>query len=144
MDKPESCDNKPLMQEVEPGTYFWCSCGKSASQPFCDGAHKGTGFSPVKEVVLEKRKSSGACARTLKMPRIATAHTNSQSRYRAQYLALIIRTEYQRKLTPTPGSPYLHPVRQLYSKSGILTLTLLPAEVVPKKAPLTPALTAVT
>jgi CDGSH-type Zn-finger protein len=44
------------MQEVEPGTYFWCSCGKSATQPFCDGAHKGTGFSPVKEVVLEKKK----------------------------------------------------------------------------------------
>lgn len=56
MDKPESGDNKPLMQEVEPGTYFWCSCGKSATQPFCDGAHKGTGFSPVKEVVSEKKK----------------------------------------------------------------------------------------
>ena len=31
-------------------TYFWCTCGFSASQPFCDGAHKNTGFMPVKYV----------------------------------------------------------------------------------------------
>ena len=56
MDQPHSCDNKPLAQEVEPGTYFWCSCGQSANQPFCDGAHKGSSFSPVKVVVEEKKK----------------------------------------------------------------------------------------
>ena len=28
--------------------YYWCSCGKSKSQPFCDGNHKGTEFAPVK------------------------------------------------------------------------------------------------
>ena len=28
--------------------YFWCACGKSANQPFCDGSHKNTNFSPVK------------------------------------------------------------------------------------------------
>lgn len=27
--------------------YFWCACGRSANQPFCDGSHKGTGFSPI-------------------------------------------------------------------------------------------------
>ncbi|MGA0071487.1 MAG: CDGSH iron-sulfur domain-containing protein, partial [Steroidobacteraceae bacterium] len=28
-------------------TYYWCSCGLSAKQPFCDGSHKGSGLSPL-------------------------------------------------------------------------------------------------
>ncbi len=42
--------------EVEPGTYWWCACGKSAKQPFCDGSHKGSGFSPVKTEITEAKK----------------------------------------------------------------------------------------
>jgi len=39
----------PYPVEVEAGkSYHWCSCGLSAKQPFCDGAHKGTGLTPVK------------------------------------------------------------------------------------------------
>lgn len=42
---------KPYPVTVEAGkTYFWCSCGRSAAQPFCDGSHKGTSFTPVKFV----------------------------------------------------------------------------------------------
>ena len=38
----------PYATEVEEGkTYYWCACGGSKNQPFCDGTHKGTGFSPV-------------------------------------------------------------------------------------------------
>jgi len=38
----------PYKTEVKEGkTYFWCSCGKSARQPFCDGSHKDTDFEPV-------------------------------------------------------------------------------------------------
>jgi CDGSH-type Zn-finger protein len=38
----------PFPAEVEAGkTYYWCACGRSASQPFCDGSHKDTGFSPL-------------------------------------------------------------------------------------------------
>jgi CDGSH-type Zn-finger protein len=37
----------PYAVEVEAGkTYFWCACGRSRSQPFCDGSHKDTGFTP--------------------------------------------------------------------------------------------------
>jgi CDGSH-type Zn-finger protein len=39
----------PIEVTVERGkTYWWCSCGRSKSQPFCDGSHKGTAFTPVK------------------------------------------------------------------------------------------------
>ncbi len=39
----------PYAIEVETGSsYYWCSCGKSANQPFCDGSHKDSTFVPVK------------------------------------------------------------------------------------------------
>ncbi len=38
----------PFQVNVEADkSYFWCACGRSANQPFCDGSHKGTGFAPV-------------------------------------------------------------------------------------------------
>jgi CDGSH-type Zn-finger protein len=41
--------NTPIAIKVKDNkVYFWCSCGKSAQQPFCDGSHKNTKFSPVK------------------------------------------------------------------------------------------------
>jgi CDGSH-type Zn-finger protein len=49
MSDPVVPQKAPYAVEVEAGKdYFWCSCGKSASQPFCDGSHKGTGFVPLK------------------------------------------------------------------------------------------------
>jgi len=46
---------KPFIEEVEAGTYAWCSCGNSKNQPYCDGAHSGTGKIPVIEVIEEKK-----------------------------------------------------------------------------------------
>ncbi len=48
MDQPLRASDTPFAIDVEAGKrYFWCSCGRSQEQPFCDGSHKGSGFSPV-------------------------------------------------------------------------------------------------
>ena len=47
----------PYAKEVEAGkSYYWCSCGRSKAQPFCDGSHKDTGMSPVPFEVEESKK----------------------------------------------------------------------------------------
>jgi len=59
----------PVMVELEAGTHYWCSCGKSNKEPFCDGSHKGTSFVPVEFVVDEKKKAGlCTCGRTKTAP----------------------------------------------------------------------------
>jgi CDGSH-type Zn-finger protein len=55
MNEPVIAQKSPFVQKVEPGTYFWCACGRSKSQPFCDGSHKGTGFTPLKTEIAEAK-----------------------------------------------------------------------------------------
>lgn len=48
MTAPVIAQKSPYATEVEAGKkYAWCACGRSATQPLCDGSHKGTEFSPV-------------------------------------------------------------------------------------------------
>ncbi|MEL6573978.1 MAG: glutamate synthase-related protein [Pseudomonadota bacterium] len=51
----------PAMIDLEAGKdYFWCACGRSKNQPFCDGSHAGTGLSPVK-FVADKTGQAALC-----------------------------------------------------------------------------------
>ncbi len=48
MSDPVRAADTPYATDVEAGkTYYWCSCGQSTKQPFCDGSHRGTEFAPV-------------------------------------------------------------------------------------------------
>lgn len=48
MSDPVVAQKSPYEVDVEEGkSYWWCACGRSKTQPFCDGSHKGTGLSPV-------------------------------------------------------------------------------------------------
>ncbi len=57
MDHPRRASDMPFPVELEQGkAYFWCACGLSASQPFCDGSHQGTGFSPQRYDATESKR----------------------------------------------------------------------------------------
>jgi CDGSH-type Zn-finger protein len=56
MSDPVRAGSAPIPVDVEAGkSYWWCSCGKSANQPFCDGSHKGSEFLPRKYEASEAR-----------------------------------------------------------------------------------------
>lgn len=56
-DTPTISQKKPYGIDVEAGkSYFWCQCGLSNKQPFCDGSHKSTSFTPVKYQAEESKK----------------------------------------------------------------------------------------
>tara|TARA_B000000532_G_scaffold226972_1_gene205636 strand:+ start:115 stop:351 length:237 start_codon:yes stop_codon:yes gene_type:complete len=55
--KGRKAGDSAIAVEVEKNkSYFWCSCGLSSKQPFCDGSHKNTEFSPVKFIADETKK----------------------------------------------------------------------------------------
>jgi len=70
MTDPVIAQKAPMPVDVEAGkTYFWCACGKSSKQPFCDGAHKGSGIAPVKFTAeADKKLFFCGCKASAKAP----------------------------------------------------------------------------
>ena len=59
--QPTIAQKAPCAVEVQAGkTYYWCSCGKSTNQPFCNGSHKGSEFAPV-AFTAEKSETKYFC-----------------------------------------------------------------------------------
>ena len=57
MAEPVIVQKEPYGVDVESGQdYWWCACGRSANQPFCDGSHKGTGLTPIQYDAKADRK----------------------------------------------------------------------------------------
>lgn len=78
MTQPVVAQSKPCLITLKAGrTYLWCSCGRSARQPFCDGSHKGTGFEPLKYVAeKDDEVLFCGCKHTATAPFCDGAHTN--------------------------------------------------------------------
>lgn len=78
MSEPVIAQKSPIAVEVEEGErYFWCSCGMSKEQPFCDVAHVGTDFRPVRyKAEKSEKKYFCACKRTATPPFCDGTHNN--------------------------------------------------------------------
>ena len=73
---PEIGGRQPLAIDVEAGkSYWWCACGRSKKQPFCDGSHKGSGFTPVEyKPAADEEAWFCACKRSGKKPMCDGTH----------------------------------------------------------------------
>jgi len=70
MTEPVVAQKAPYPVAVEAGkTYWWCACGRSTTQPFCDGSHKGTGLAPTQwKAEADKTMYFCGCKATAKAP----------------------------------------------------------------------------
>ena len=60
MTQPTIVAKQPSVLELEPGTYYFCTCGNSEDGVFCNGSHQGTGFAPM-QFTLEKKQKVALC-----------------------------------------------------------------------------------
>jgi CDGSH-type Zn-finger protein len=75
MSNPVIAGRAPIVQDLQPGTRYWCACGKSKNQPFCDGSHAGTGLQPVAFTLdAPKRCALCACKQTKTQPMCDGSH----------------------------------------------------------------------
>ena len=76
MEKPIIAAKVPIIMDMKPGEYYWCSCGKSDNQPFCSGAHAGTNFTPLKVEITEAKKVAWCmCKHSEKKPFCDGSHS---------------------------------------------------------------------
>ncbi|MCP4897135.1 MAG: CDGSH iron-sulfur domain-containing protein [bacterium] len=76
MSEPKIAGAKPVVLDLKPGTYWWCACGRSQNQPFCDGSHQGNDFAPVQfKVDIAGRSALCMCKRTGDQPRCDGSHS---------------------------------------------------------------------
>ncbi len=69
MSKATIAAKEPAILRLEPGTYYWCACGKSKNQPFCDGSHEGSEFTPkVFEITEARNVALCQCKQTRNPP----------------------------------------------------------------------------
>lgn len=75
-DEPDVGGKTPIVGELAAGEYWWCACGKSKNQPYCDGSHAGTSFEPQRFELKEAKKCAlCTCKRTATMPFCDGAHS---------------------------------------------------------------------
>ena len=66
----------PYVLAMKPGSFYFCTCGKAKTQPFCDGSHKGSSFAPMKVDLTEARTVAWCgCKHSKKLPFCDGSHS---------------------------------------------------------------------
>ena len=85
--KPVIAKYKPYYAELKKGKrYFWCACGRSKNQPYCDGSHKGTGMAPIPYKALKEGEEVlfCGCKHTGEAPFCDGSHNNLLEEYETE------------------------------------------------------------
>ncbi len=78
MAEPECPQNSPIIETEPAGEKWWCACGKSKTQPYCDGSHAGTEFVPLQvQFDGETKVAWCACKKTQNPPFCDGSHARS-------------------------------------------------------------------
>ncbi len=107
-------DNKPIKAEVKKGeNYFWCACGRSSGQPYCDGSHRGTSFTPMKFTADEDTDAYLCmCKQTKNPPYCDGSHKNiSKDEVKSS-------SSSSGQATVTPEEPHVAYIHEL-AKNGL-------------------------
>ena len=76
MTKGQRAGESAIAVDVEEGkSYYWCSCGKSSKQPFCDSSHKGSEFNPIVYKAESTKKMFFVLANKLTIRHSVMVHT---------------------------------------------------------------------
>lgn len=121
--KPTVANNKPIPVELKAGEqYYYCSCGKSANQPFCDGSHKGTDFKPKAFTAEEDGKAYLCqCKQTGNAPFCDGTHAKIQADQVGTELLLEKSDNADVIPDPTPEEPTVALIHQM-ARDGLSTL----------------------
>lgn len=78
MSEPIIAQKTPYSADVEQGKdYWWCACGQSSKQPYCDGSHKGTDFTPIQySAKADRSVHFCGCKKTENQPLCDGSHNN--------------------------------------------------------------------
>jgi CDGSH-type Zn-finger protein len=76
MDEPKIALKQPIAIQLKQGeTYYYCTCGRSKEQPFCDGSHEGTSFTPLEfEATIDGTSHLCMCKHTKNPPYCDGSH----------------------------------------------------------------------
>lgn len=125
MNKPTIAANKPIPVELKAGQeYYYCTCGKSANQPFCDGSHKGTDFVPKAFVAEDDGEAYLCqCKQSADAPFCDGSHAKVPDDQIGKEFALEVAADPDAmpEATPTPEEPSVAFIHQL-AKEGLSKL----------------------